>query len=161
MGIERRRRRIRRGQDAEVPPAAEEAAAEEAPRSPSPHDLAELGSTFALTAGVHDPDAEPRFSSSDEAVDVDPTPADERPVPHGEAARAGLPADSPVDVHTERGLRGLVGGGSSQVSVTAAMRARDAARPSDADLAAADSDLVIVRRGWVPREDLPRGGGRR
>jgi hypothetical protein len=62
---------------------------------------------------------------------------------------------------TERGLRGLVGGGSSQVGVTAALRARDAARPTDADLEAAERDLVIVRRGWVPREELPRGGPRR
>ena len=58
------------------------------------------------------------------------------------------------DSVTERGLRGLVGGGASQVSVAAALRARDAARPTDADLAAADQDLVIVRRGWVPREEL-------
>jgi len=57
---------------------------------------------------------------------------------------------------TERGLRGLVGSGASQVRVTAAMRARDAARPTDEDLATAESELVIVRRGWVPREELPR-----
>lgn len=56
----------------------------------------------------------------------------------------------------ERGLRGLVGGGASQVGVRAAMRARDAARPTDADLAAAEANLVIVRRGWVPRDDPPR-----
>jgi hypothetical protein len=55
----------------------------------------------------------------------------------------------------ERGLRGLVGSGSSQVSPTAALRARDAARPTDADTAAAERDLVIIRRNWVPREDLP------
>jgi hypothetical protein len=42
------------------------------------------------------------------------------------------------------------------VSLAAAMRARDAARPDEADLAAAERDLVIVRRGWVPREELPR-----
>ena len=56
-----------------------------------------------------------------------------------------------VDDH-ERGLRGLVGGGSSQVSVAAAMRARDASRPSDAELAEAERSLVIVHRGWVPRD---------
>lgn len=56
----------------------------------------------------------------------------------------------------ERGLRGLVGSGSSQVSVGAALRARDAARPSDAQLADADENLVIVRRNWTPREELPR-----
>jgi hypothetical protein len=56
----------------------------------------------------------------------------------------------------ERGLRGLVGSGSSQVSVNAALRARDATRPTDAHLADAEQNLVIVRRNWLPREDLPR-----
>ncbi|WP_346776069.1 hypothetical protein [Micromonospora sp. HNM0581] len=56
----------------------------------------------------------------------------------------------------ERGLRGLVGSGSSQVSVTAAMRARDAARPTEKDLATAAEGLVIVRRNWTPRDELPR-----
>ncbi|WP_025618935.1 hypothetical protein [Salinispora cortesiana] len=56
----------------------------------------------------------------------------------------------------ERGLRGLVGAGSSQVSVTAAMRARDATRPTEQDLAEAEARVVLVRRNWVPREDLPR-----
>jgi hypothetical protein len=54
------------------------------------------------------------------------------------------------DRETERGLRGLVGGGSSQVSVTAAMRARDATRPTEAELAAAETNLMIIRRGWTP-----------
>jgi hypothetical protein len=57
---------------------------------------------------------------------------------------------------TERGLRGLVGSGSSQVGVGAAMRARDATRPTPQDLADAEERLVIVRRNWQPREDLPR-----
>ena len=54
------------------------------------------------------------------------------------------------DRETERGLRGLVGGGSSQVSVTAALRARDATRPTAADLAASEANLMIIRRGWTP-----------
>ncbi|HZE00096.1 MAG TPA: hypothetical protein VE132_18245 [Micromonosporaceae bacterium] len=57
----------------------------------------------------------------------------------------------PADDH-ERGLRGLIGGGSSQVSVEAAMRARDSARPTDADIAHAEETLTIVHRGWVPRD---------
>ncbi|MEV6299817.1 hypothetical protein AB0M02_10480 [Actinoplanes sp. NPDC051861] len=87
------------------------------------------------------------------------TRAPERPRParNGYARRptsgAGAGAD---DRETERGLRGLVGSGSSQVSVGAALRARDASRPSDEQLAEADRDLVIVRRNWLPREDLPR-----
>jgi hypothetical protein len=60
------------------------------------------------------------------------------------------------DREVERGLRGLVGSGSSQVSVGAALRARDAARPTDAQIADAEANLVIVHRNWMPREDLPR-----
>ncbi|GAA4456420.1 hypothetical protein GCM10023170_051140 [Phytohabitans houttuyneae] len=67
------------------------------------------------------------------------------------------PPRAPDDRETERGLRGLVGSGSSQVGTSAAMRARDAARPTDADLAEAQERLVIVRRNWVPRDEPPRG----
>ncbi|MEW2380353.1 hypothetical protein AB0883_30200 [Micromonospora sp. NPDC047812] len=80
----------------------------------------------AATAGVHDGPEPPR-------------------------GRRGGPGDE-----GDRGLRGLVGPGSSQVSVTAAMRARDAARPTDEDLAEAEERVVIIRRNWTPREDLPR-----
>jgi hypothetical protein len=76
-----------------------------------------------------------------------PRPAGPRPTPGAGAAG---------DDQSERGLRGLVGSGSSQVSVGAALRARDAARPTDEQLAEADAELVIVRRNWMPREDLPR-----
>ncbi|MBB2948118.1 hypothetical protein FB565_007889 [Actinoplanes lutulentus] len=62
----------------------------------------------------------------------------------------------PDERESERGLRGLVGSGSSQVSVGAALRARDASRAGDAEIAAAERDLVIVRRNWLPREELPR-----
>lgn len=101
---------------------------------------------------------------------VRPTsPAGGRPAP------GGRPADRPTsgagprggqvrpgggpggeEPHGERGLRGLVGSGSSQVGVGAALRARDAARPTEEHLAEAAERLVIVRRNWVPREDLPR-----
>jgi hypothetical protein len=64
----------------------------------------------------------------------------------------GAMAASAHDDRDERSLRGLIGGGSSQVSVRAAMRARDASRPSDADIAAAETGLTIVHRGWVPRD---------
>ncbi|MEE6262680.1 hypothetical protein [Plantactinospora sonchi] len=78
----------------------------------------------------------------------------------GESRRGAEPAPGPAaaadDRDTERGLRGLIGSGASQVSVTAAMRARDAARPTEADLAEAAERLVLVRRNWVPREELPR-----
>jgi hypothetical protein len=99
---------------------------------PSPADLAELPGPFALTAGVNDPE-----------------PANDHPTHHSQHGD---------DAAGERGLRGLVGGGSSQVNVAAAMRARDASRPGDEHLAAAEADLPIVRRGWVPRDELPRPG---
>ncbi|MGW5015790.1 hypothetical protein ACWEOR_27470, partial [Micromonospora chalcea] len=61
------------------------------------------------------------------------------------------------------GVAGVGGGGHreilpTQVSVTAALRARDAARPTDDDLAAAEERVVLIRRNWVPREELPRNG---
>ncbi len=142
-------------------------AAEESSRSPTPNDIAEMGGTFAMTAGVQDPEEpatdepatdEPATdeAATDEAVDAEIREAEyERPAVDSSAT------EQQTDQQTERGLRGLVGGGSSQVSVAAALRARDAARPTEADLAAAERDLVIVRRGWVPREELPPRGPRR
>ena len=50
----------------------------------------------------------------------------------------------------ERGLRDLVGAGSSQVGVSGALRARDVNRPTADDLAEAERDTVIVRRHWQP-----------
>jgi hypothetical protein len=89
-----------------------------------------------------------------------------RRVRHLPEAGVGLAADTseiddqppePVaaaepDGFSERSLRGLVGGGSSQVKPTAAMRARDAARPRAHDIATAETELVIVRRNWTPRD---------
>jgi hypothetical protein len=69
---------------------------------------------------------------------------------HDPASPEPEPEPAPEDRETERGLRGLVGGGSSQVRVTAALRARDATRPSPEDLADAGTNLVIIRRGWIP-----------
>jgi hypothetical protein len=68
--------------------------------------------------------------------------------PGGDTPGAEAPAGE--DREVERGLRGLVGGGSSQVSVAAAMRARDATRPTPDDLASAETNLMIIRRGWTP-----------
>jgi hypothetical protein len=91
---------------------------------------------------------------------------DERGVSHTTATSDvyddGLPHISNLSISTmaggshedrdERSLRGLIGGGSSQVNVRAALRARDASRPTDEDIAAAESGLTIVHRGWVPRD---------
>jgi hypothetical protein len=113
------------------------------------------------------PPAEPEGVASDGAAVESVAPG---PRPPGRPARTGPPAGRPTrplarptsgagaggDDQSERGLRGLVGSGSSQVSVGAALRARDAARPTAEQLAEADAELVIVRRNWMPREDLPR-----
>jgi hypothetical protein len=85
------------------------------------------------------------------------TPPSRRPTSGaGTGAGAGTPPTGTEDRESERGLRGLVGSGSSQVSVGAAMRARDAARPTDEQLADAAANLTIVRRNWQPREELPK-----
>jgi hypothetical protein len=93
--------------------------------------------------------------------DSAPAPAEPPPVPdpapvaqtspvHEEPwAGAAAYAEAPV---SERGLRGLVGGGSSQVSPTVALRARDAARPRPEDIDRAERELTIVRRNWAPRD---------
>lgn len=62
-------------------------------------------------------------------------------------------SDAIEDRELERGLRGLVGGGGSQLTISAALRARDASRPSAADLAEAEERVVLVRRNWVPPDD--------
>lgn len=65
--------------------------------------------------------------------------------------------DTSVD---ERGLRGLVGAGTSQVGVSGALRARDAARPTAADEAAAERELRVVRRNYVPPASGRSGSSR-
>jgi hypothetical protein len=112
-----------------------------------------------VTGPVADPaaDADPAAASESSAAPGAP-PADRMQRPPRVAARrptsgAGAGGD---EREAERGLRGLVGSGSSQVSVGAAMRARDAARPTAEQFADADENLTIVRRNWMPREELPR-----
>ena len=88
-------------------------------------------------------------------------PESDAPTPADLAAMTSAVHDPDVeppleDRETERGLRGLVGGGSSQVGVDAAMRARDATRPTEAHLAAAEENLIIIRRGWTPPPSSPR-----
>jgi hypothetical protein len=176
VGTERRRRRLRRSSPAAEPavgdvggsaadPAVRSAAVEATPRAPTPHDLAELGGTFALTAEVMDPDEDEPGLAAGEVAGRAPGRSGGETTDRSGGETTGRDESAGQDradeAHSERGLRGLVGGGSSQVSVEAALRARDAARPTDADLATAEAELVIVRRGWVPREELPPRGPRR
>jgi hypothetical protein len=54
----------------------------------------------------------------------------------------------------ERALRALVSTRSTQLPPTVAMRAREVATPSAADLAAAEQELQIVRRHYIPPAPL-------
>ena len=54
------------------------------------------------------------------------------------------------DAAVDRGLRDLVGPGPSQLGVSGALRGRDVDRPTAADLAEAERNLLIVRRHWRP-----------
>ncbi|HEX5542848.1 MAG TPA: hypothetical protein VFX60_15015 [Micromonospora sp.] len=89
----------------------------------------------AMTAPVHDP--EPPRAESVPPIRLDPT----------DVRRTG---PAPDEREAERALRNLVGAGASQLSVSAALRARDAARPTAADLAEAEERVVLIRRNWVP-----------
>lgn len=64
---------------------------------------------------------------------------------------------------SDRGLRGLEASRSTQVSATAAMRAREYAAPTAEDLADAERDVQLVRRKYVPPTPLQasRRRGRR
>jgi len=101
-------------------------------------------------SAVEAPAVEPDATMIDTAAVEDPEetpPARPRPrLPRTPTSGAGYVDDRDV----ERGLRGLVGSGSSQVSVGAALRARDATRPTDAHLEEAERTLAIVRRNWSP-----------
>ncbi|MEJ3744503.1 hypothetical protein WEI85_14550 [Actinomycetes bacterium KLBMP 9797] len=104
----------------------------------------------ATTAEVLDPEPIPTPSPPPHPPSSQPpSPPSSPPSSPAAPARPSAPGD---ERETERGLRGLVGSGSSQVGTSAAMRARDAARPTETDLAEAEQRLVIVRRNWVPRD---------
>lgn len=57
---------------------------------------------------------------------------------------------APRDAAAERSLRDLAGSGSSQLGVSAALRARDVNRPTEDDLAEAERNLILARRDWSP-----------
>ena len=147
---ERRRRRLRPSSSTAGPapaPPGDDAAAE------PPAVTATASADPAVTATVP---ADPAVLARATTGDAPPAEGASRPGRGPGYGRRLPPGPGGDDREMERGLRGLVGSGSSQVSVGAALRARDAARPTDEHYAAADTDLVIVRRNWMPREELPR-----
>jgi hypothetical protein len=86
----------------------------------------------------------------------EPEPATNRTsARRGEARVTGSPRAprAPRAEQGDRGLRDLVGAGPSQLGPVRAMRARDVNRPHDEDQAAAERELVIVRRHWQPKDE--------
>lgn len=53
----------------------------------------------------------------------------------------------------DRQWRELAGAGRTQLTLGAALRARDADRPSAAELAEAEQTVAIQHRNWVPAKD--------
>jgi hypothetical protein len=99
-----------------------------------------------------------RATEPDQPVASPPAPADrseQAPAkPRKKAAARSGEGQSGRD--TDRGWRDLLGNTPSQVGVSGAMRARDVARPTPAELLAAEQDLLIVRRQWKPPEESGR-----
>jgi hypothetical protein len=62
------------------------------------------------------------------------------------------------DSSVERSLRALVSTRTTQLPPDIAMRAREVAAPTHADLVAAEQELVIVRRYYVPPAPLATAG---
>jgi hypothetical protein len=165
---ERRRRRLR-------PPsaAAAEAAKAAAAEAATPEAAEAKAATREATAATAASEATSARATAPERAAAPEAVAAEAPVRADTAVIETMPVEGPEegvsarprprvpraptsgagyvdDRDVERGLRGLVGSGSSQVSVGAALRARDAARPTETHLAEAERSLAIVRRNWSP-----------
>jgi len=121
-------------------------AAATSPPAPTKATPAELTSAKATPAKATPAKATPPKVTPPK---VSPTKATGQP-PRGASkkSKSGDPGNRDV----ERNLRELVGAGPSQLSVGRALRVRDADQPTEADLAQAEADLVIVRRNWAPQD---------
>ncbi len=86
-----------------------------------------------------------------------PGPGHQRPPVERRGGGDGRRGRAQGQDSSERSLRSLVTTRSTQVSSTAAMRAREVAVPNADDLAAAEAELVIVRRHYVPPTSLSAG----
>jgi hypothetical protein len=136
---DRPKRRRRRGRRPGAQPASQPAATADAhPVGSEPN--SSVGQSGEPNTGRRD-DAGHRVPPShpDEAAHPDGTG-------HRDDAGRGHGRDS------ERGWRELAGSAPSQVGPGGALRARDVARPTAEDLAAAERTVVVVRRQWQPPE---------
>ncbi len=77
----------------------------------------------------------------------------------GRSPVAGRPERRRGDSAMDRSLRALVSIRTTQLPPTVALRAREFANPSPADLAEAERSLVLVRRFYVPPTPLTTGSG--
>lgn len=92
-----------------------------------------------------------RGASSQGAAEQE-RPAEPDPAPPAKprSTPRAKPRSAPRGEPTDRGLRGLVGAGPSQLGVSGALRGRDVNRPGEEDLAEAERAVVLVRRNWKP-----------
>ena len=109
----------------------------------------------ACPAGRHDEAmSEPRRRRRGSSRPAGPPAAaavpPEQPLPRKKPAGRTAKAGNASARDSERGWRDLAGNSPSQVGLSAAMRARDIARPNAEQLAAAERTVVVVRREWQP-----------
>jgi len=98
--------------------------------------------------------ATPAPAVRDDASAATPSPPSGPAKSHGDSAK-GRRDGEPSRGHgrdSERGWRELAGSSPSQVGLSGALRARDVARPTAEDLAAAERSITVVRRHWQPPE---------
>jgi predicted flap endonuclease-1-like 5' DNA nuclease len=124
----KRRRRRRGAVRAQGAPAAAGSAARTEAQAP------------AATSGAAAP-----VAAAAEEIAIVATAIEATATPPAKGRRRKPSPDGP-----ERGLRDIVGAGRSQLSVSGALRARDVNRPTEADIAAAERDVAVVRRNWKP-----------
>jgi len=173
-GLRRRRRAARRA--AGPPDSTPDAVADPAagPSAPQPEPVASPTNVAPGSAGpvppeTADPAGRRRVPERDGVHGHPGPPLTTAPAGSGtpgEPPRASSPGSGepargsgrpPRDDPSERSLRSLVTTRSTQVSPTAALRAREVALPSAADLDAAEAELVVVRRHYVPPTALATG----
>ena len=174
----RRRRLARREQGAAnaSPPTAGDESDRRSPASatlgPPPVVVPPAGSTASTTPNPRAPAADPVSPDALRALRLRRRPRrpPSPPGPNVPADEAEVSAEPPtpgpgrggrdrrVD-SAERALRGLVTTRGTQISWSAATRARVVSAPTQQDLEAADAEVTLVRRNYTPPEPLRPGRG--
>lgn len=155
-----RRRTARRTRRSVTRPAGPPAASAAEPLAAAPGN--DTGTADAAQPPTRGTGRRTRRTRSATGSPADAPPAPAAPVVPAAARQASAPPAprarrSRADSSAERLLRSLVSTRPTQLSPTAAMRAREWAIPTSDDLAAAAEGLVIVRRNYVPPAPLSTG----